>query len=121
MRDERLYLEDILEAAKSIETFLKNHTKEDLVASDLLQSAIIQKFSVIGEASSRISRGLKSRFPQVEWRKIIGIRNIMVHAYFAVDWNLIWETVNVDLPVLIEQIDEIILTEFGSDSSDIAN
>ena len=114
MRDERLYLEDILEAAKSIETFLRNATKEDLVASDLLQSATIQKFSVIGEASSKLSRGLRSRFPQVEWRKIIGIRNIMVHAYFAVDWNLIWETVEIDLPLLRKRFDEIIQLEFDT-------
>lgn len=112
MRDERLYLQDIRDATISIREFLEGVSETDFLGSDLLQSAVMQKFSVIGEAASKISKELKSRNPDIEWKKIIGIRNIIVHVYFAVNWSLVWKTVNDDIPVLNERIILILEGEF---------
>ncbi|MBA2333442.1 MAG: HepT-like ribonuclease domain-containing protein [Pyrinomonadaceae bacterium] len=112
MRDERLYLQDIRDAAGSIEQFLKHVSETDFLGSDLLQSAVIQKFLVIGEAASKISEGVKFRNSDIQWKKIIGIRNILVHVYFAVNWGLIWKTVSDDIPVLKERITSILQSEY---------
>lgn len=112
MRDEGLYLEDILDATRSIEQFLKHVSKADFLESDLLQSAVLQKLSVIGEAASKVSKQLKSRYPDVQWKKMIGARNVLIHMYFAADWDVIWKTAKNDIPVLNERIDSVLRREF---------
>lgn len=116
MRTEHLYLRDILEATVSIQQFLNNVSKNEFLESDLLQSAIIQKFSVIGEAASNISESLKTRYPDVQWKEIIGIRNILVHVYFSVNWTLIWKTIREDVPVLHSRIRYILECEYPANS-----
>lgn len=112
MRDERLYLQDICDAADAVGQFLKDVSKEDLLDSDMLQSAIIQKFSVIGEAAARVSEEIKSRHPSIKWKQIIGMRNILIHKYFAVDWEFIWVTAIERVPELNRQIRELLKSEF---------
>ena len=90
MRREKLYLKDIVEAADSIEEFLANVTREAFIESDLLRSAVLHKLTIIGEAASRIPRDFANQFPKVEWAEISGFRNIAVHQYFAIDWNIVW-------------------------------
>jgi len=120
MRDEGLYLDDILEAAESIKQFTGNLKKEDFLESDLVQSAILQKLTVIGEAAARITEETRSSYPQIQWRSITGLRNIAVHVYYTVDWNMIWEIVQSNIPQLKTQIAEIIAKDFplpdGSES-----
>ncbi len=112
MRDERLYLQDIIEAINSIESFLANLGEEDFAANNLVQSAVLYKLSIIGEASSRISAELRERYPHVEWKEIIGFRNFAVHAYFAINQPIVWTTATEDTAVLKEQILQILRNEF---------
>lgn len=112
MRDEGLYLDDILEAAESIERFVDGLSKDEFLASDLVRSAVLQKLTVIGEASARISDQLKSHYSQIGWRAITGLRNLAVHVYFTVDWNIIWEIVHSNIPELRLEVAEIITNDF---------
>lgn len=112
MRREELYLRDIVEATQSIERFLLGVDYTNFQQSDLLRSAVLQKLTIIGEAAARVSREFQSRHPSVEWADIIAFRNIAVHAYFAVDWDIVWTTAREDVPMLKEQIESIIHAEF---------
>lgn len=112
MRDEKLYLQDIIESVNSIESFLKSVEEKDFLTSDLLQSAILHKLTIIGEAAVNVSKELKNRHPQVEWKEIIGFRNFAVHVYFAVKWKIVWSTAMEDTAVLKNQIAEILQNDF---------
>ncbi|MDF1799782.1 MAG: DUF86 domain-containing protein [Planctomycetota bacterium] len=96
------------QAALAIAEFLTGVGERDFLASDLLQSAILQKLSVIGEAAARISLTVREQNPQVEWGVIVGLRNIVVHAYFSISWSAIWETARSDVPELLEDISRIL-------------
>lgn len=71
---------------------------------ELLQSAVVQKLTVIGEAARRVSADLTGGHPEVEWQFAIPLRNVVVHEYFAVSWATIWQTAVVDVPGLARQV-----------------
>jgi uncharacterized protein with HEPN domain len=100
MRSDRLYQADILDAIKAIESFTAGIVEERFVADELIQSAVLQKLSVIGEAAGRLSEATRAQAPEVSWKEIIGFRDVGVHAYFSVDWRIVFVTVNDDLPLL---------------------
>ena len=111
MRREKLYLTDIVEAADAIEGFLQNVSKATFIEDDLVRSAVLQKLTIIGEAAARLPSELKNRYSSIEWADIIGFRNIAVHAYFSVDWSIVWTTAMQEVPVLRMQIASILASE----------
>lgn len=106
MRSDRLYLSDILDAIEAIERFTAGLDEAGFVASELVQSAVLQKLSIIGEAAGRLSEATRAQATQVPWKEIIGFRNIAVHAYFSVDWRIVFVTITDDLPLLKGSIAE---------------
>lgn len=109
MRPELLYLADIIEAADAIARYLAALTgEEDFYEDDLRQSAILQKLIVIGEAASHLSAPFRERFVDVEWADIVAFRNIAVHAYFSVKWEIVWVTATQDVPRLCQRVVEIL-------------
>jgi uncharacterized protein with HEPN domain len=103
VRDDRLLLGDILDAIERIE----KHTSDGRTAFDsneLVQVWVVYHLQVIGEAVSRLSSHIRTSHPEVPWALIVGMRNILVHAYFGVDNEEIWSAVNNDLPSLKTQI-----------------
>ncbi len=108
MRPDRLYLLDIEEAALAIGRFLEGIDEGAFLSDELIQSAVLQKLTVIGEAAARVSTEVKLQHSAVEWPIIVGLRNIVVHAYFAVSWETIWETAQRDVPRLLKDIREVI-------------
>ena len=108
MRRDELYLADILEAANAIELFLKDVEKSRFVSDDLIRSAVLQKLTIIGEAAARITKQFKERHRDVEWTEIIAFRNLTVHAYFSIDWSIVWTTALKDVPQLKEKISAIL-------------
>lgn len=115
MRRDELYLGDIVGAADSIAEFVAGYDFEAFVNSELVRSAVVQKFAIIGEAAGRISNELRTRYAQIEWSQIIAFRNILVHAYFGTDWNEVWTTATVDCPVLRGQAANILAELSGPD------
>lgn len=112
MRPERLYLIDIVEAADSIQSFLKDVDEAAFLKSELLRSAVLQKLTVIGEAASRLPPIFCERYPEVPWRDIADFRNITVHAYFTIEWPIVWVAATKEAPLLRSQITDILSREF---------
>ena len=94
-----------------IQTFLAGLDASMFLASELHKAATLQKLMVIGEAAARLPQAFREAYPQVEWHDIVAFRNIAVHAYFAVQWDIIWATATDDVPVLRRQVLEILQTE----------
>ena len=113
MRRDELYLNDIVEASDHVAAFLGKLEFEDFQKSELIRSAVVQKLAIMREAAARISDDLKSRYSQIPWPQIIAFRNILVHAYFGIDWNEVWKAATVDCPLLRGEVAGIVVAEFG--------
>jgi uncharacterized protein with HEPN domain len=117
MRPERLYLSDVVEAVDAIAGFLDGIQETEFLESDLLRSAVLQKLTVIGEAAARLPPELCERHPEIPWRDIAGFRNIAVHAYFAVEWPIVWVAATVEAPALGPQVAEILARDFPGEDA----
>ena len=106
-RDIGLFIEDIIKSIKNIEEFSRSLDKDKFSKDNLRQSAIIRQLEIIGEAVKNISENLKNKNREIEWRNIASTRDKMIHHYFGVDLNIIWEIIKKDLPVLEKQIKKI--------------
>ncbi len=107
-RRELLYLNDIVEAAEAISTFIAGQDRDSFVGNDLVRSAILQKLQIIGEAAAHVSEETRSLTARVPWHQVVGFRNFTVHAYFAVDWDIVWTTAVDDAPAIANAVREII-------------
>jgi len=116
MRRELLYLEDILDACNLLDTFLQGMEASAFMSSELHKAAALQKLAVIGEAAARLPQEFRAKYHDVEWRDIIAFRNIAVHAYFSVKWDIVWATAQDDIPVLRTQVLKILQAEQIEDS-----
>lgn len=106
-RDE-LYLADILEACHKIVKRVQNISRSEWESDDVLFDATLRQLTIIGEAMSQISTDLQNQYKNVEWRDIRVFRNIIVHRYFRVDAEIIWNVMTRDVPVLLTQIEKIL-------------
>jgi uncharacterized protein with HEPN domain len=107
MRDSRERLRDIQEAIARIERYtIQGRTAFDL--DDLIQTWVVHHLQIIGEAANALPQDIRDQAPAIPWRKIIGMRNILVHHYFAVDRVVVWGVVEQDLPELRSAIDAML-------------
>ncbi|MGH9416263.1 MAG: HepT-like ribonuclease domain-containing protein [Terriglobales bacterium] len=97
-----------MEAADYIAGFLADCDLDQFRESELLRSAVAQKLAVIGEAASHVSADIRDRNAVVPWAQIVAFRNILTHAYFSVDWEIVWRTATVRCPELRQQIAQIL-------------
>lgn len=99
-RNYKLYLEDILDAMGSIERFVAGMKLENFIGDDKTVSAVIRKFEIIGEATKQIPEELTQKYPKIPWKEMAGMRDRLIHFYFGVDHNLVWETSQKRIPNL---------------------
>ena len=102
-REYKAYLKDILEAIGKIENYTKDISFDDFVAEELIQDGVVRNLEVIGEAVKNIPENIKSKKPEVEWKKIAGLRDILIHAYFGIDEDIVWDAVKNKLLELKEK------------------
>jgi len=118
MRHESLYPIDIIQAADHIAQFIAGVDFQTFRQSEILRSAVVQKLGVIGEAASHISEKVKTRHAEVPWPQIVAFRNILVHAYFGIDWEVVWRASTNRCPALRAQVAGILASEFGGPLGD---
>jgi uncharacterized protein with HEPN domain len=100
----------ILDSIIEIEGYTTKASFENFLANSMMRFASIKQIEIIGEAANYISDETKSKFADIQWRQIIGLRHILVHEYFGIDANLIWQIISDDIPKLKEAIKEVILS-----------
>ena len=110
MRDTKIYLQDILDAMEAIENFVVDFDLEGFKINDMLSSAVIRKFEVIGEAAKNVPKDITKKYPDVPWKKMAGMRDRLIHFYFGIKYDLVWHTIKAEIP-RIKPLIKRILTE----------
>ena len=109
------YINHIIDAISDIEESTKNISKEEFRSNKDVKDATLRRLEIIGEAAKNISENTRKKYSEVEWKKIAGTRDILIHHYFGVDTNTVWDVVKKDIPQLKEKIlkikEELILKE----------
>ena len=103
-KDDLIFIEHILDNINKIESFSKNMTKDELFKDEERQYAIVRAIEIIGEAAKNISKDLTKKYPNIEWKEIIGTRDKIIHHYFGVDLEIVWDIIKVNLPDLKQKI-----------------
>jgi len=97
-RNYLLFLEDIIAAMDAIERFVEGMSLEDLRRDDKTASAVIRKFEIIGEAAKHVPLSLRRAYPDIPWKEMAGMRDRLIHGYFGIDYDLVWQAVRVHIP-----------------------
>lgn len=107
-KDDLVYVDDMLDAIKKIRKYSKGTDKGEFVKNGMLVDAVIRNLEIIGEASSKLTPAFKDENNGIEWRKIIGMRNRIIHSYDTVDPEIVWDVVRHDLPALAVKLKELV-------------
>ncbi len=110
-RDYKLYLEDILDSIHKIQVYTKDVTFNQVNPSSMLMDALLHNLEIIGEAAKHVPIEIKDKNPDVDWRRITGLRDIVAHEYFGVSLEIIWDVIQNKLPELQASIERIIKEE----------
>jgi len=103
-------LRHMLESAEQALQFCSGRWRAELDREPMLRFALLHAVTLVGEAAARVSAKSQAALPDVPWRAIVGMRNRLVHGYFDIDTDLLWSTVNDDLPVLAQRIRAALVT-----------
>jgi uncharacterized protein with HEPN domain len=106
--DDLTRIRHMRDAGKEILEFAAGSTQASLAANRMLQLAIVKDLEIIGEAANNVSPECQSQYQYIPWRAMVGMRNRLVHAYFGIDFEVIWQTVQQDLPPLIQSLERVL-------------
>jgi len=107
-RDFKVFLKDILRAIERIEEYAGDLSYKDFCENQLVQDGVVRNLEIIGEAVKNLPKDVQKKYPTVEWKKIAGLRDILIHAYFGVDRDIVWDVVINNIPDLKKQISLIL-------------
>jgi uncharacterized protein with HEPN domain len=103
-RDSRVYLEDILEATRKITAYTRSLSKAAFLEDEKTFDAVVRNLEVIGEAVKKLPEDLRAKHPALEWKKMAGLRDILIHEYFGLDAEIVWDIVQNKVPVLDREV-----------------
>jgi uncharacterized protein with HEPN domain len=102
-----LFLNDILKSIIKIKKYTEKIEYDEFIKNDLLIDGVIRNLEVIGEAVKNIPASFRKKYPSIEWKKIAGLRDILIHEYFGIDHEILWDIINNKIPLLEKQIKSI--------------
>lgn len=103
-RSDKLLIEDMLESALKISRYTNGMSYDDFLENDMVIDAVIRNFEIIGEASNRFDDEFKLKNPTIEWRRMRGFRNRIVHDYFGIDYAIVWSIITEYVDLLIDEL-----------------
>lgn len=107
-RDYKVFLEDILEAIHKTRRYTAGLSQDAFRNDDKTLDAVVRNLEVIGEAVKKLPAKIRSKHPQVDWKRIAGLRDILIHEYFGIDIEIIWDILENKLPVLEREVKKIV-------------
>jgi uncharacterized protein with HEPN domain len=110
-RDDSIYIRHILDAARKALQFTANRSREDLNKDEMLAISLVHLLEIVGEAANFVSEDFRKQYPHIPWRKMIELRNRLIHGYFDINLDIVWDTVLKDLPPLVSDLEKIIPPE----------
>ena len=117
-RQPQIFVDHILESIKLVEEYTAGVTKDDFISSVRIQDMVMRRLEIIGEAVKRLPDEIKQLSPETPWKKIAGMRDVLIHEYFGVDLKLTWEVVQKELPPLKRSV-EVIKQQLGQHRLDL--
>ncbi|WP_027340823.1 HepT-like ribonuclease domain-containing protein [Halonatronum saccharophilum] len=108
MRRDSLFLSDIINAMDKIFKYTKGMGKEEFKRDEMVIDAVLRNIEIIGEAANKVSDQIRHDYDDLPWRKMIGLRNIVIYEYFGVDLGIIWEVITVNLPATKPKIEKVL-------------
>ncbi|MFZ9848810.1 MAG: DUF86 domain-containing protein [Flavobacteriales bacterium] len=105
------YLKHILDESNFVIKHTKSISKETFINDEVLSKAIVRSIEIIGEATKQVDENFKIKYPQIEWRKMSATRNILIHVYFGIDYDILWDIITTKIPVLQKHVEEILQKE----------
>ena len=110
-KDDLIRLRHMLDAMKESLSFAEGKTRVDLNTNRMLVLSLVKDIEIIGEAATQLTEICRNELQQIPWKKIIGMRNRLIHAYFEINLDVLWKIVTEDLPPLVKELEKIILPE----------
>lgn len=107
-RDELIYLQDIVESIIKISVYTSGFDKQAFLENEEKQDAVIRRLEIIGEAAKKISPETRSKYPNLPWKEMAGMRDVLIHEYFGVSPTIVWNVINNELSHLKVEIERII-------------
>lgn len=105
------YVRHILDETNYLLAQTENLTQDSFTQNETLKRAFVRSVEIIGEASKKIPTDIKDKYPNIEWRAIAGMRDRLIHDYFGIDYDIVWDVVSNKIPVLQKEIQRIIQNE----------
>ena len=103
-----IYIYHMLDAIKAIESYTKGYTFTDFLKTKMAQDAVMRNLEIMGEAAKRVSKDVREKYPVIEWKKIAGMRDILIHEYMGVDVHKVWRVIESRLPTLKKELVKIV-------------
>ena len=103
-KESLIFIEHILQNIEDIDSFMRGVSKDELKKNKEKLNAIVRSIEIIGEATKNLPESFKNKYPKIPWKKIIGTRDLMIHRYFGVDFDAVWDIIKKDLPELKTKI-----------------
>ena len=107
-RDPRLYLEDMRDCCRKVLRYTEGMTLGQLTGDEKTFDAVMRNLEITGEAARQVEAGVKERYPEVEWRRIAGFRDVAIHAYPTIDEEVVWDIIERKVPELLGQVERIL-------------
>jgi len=112
-RNEIMYLQDIAQSCEKVFRYTQGLSQADLIREEKTYDAVVRNLEIVGEAAKHIPDELRKQLPNIEWRKVAGLRDMLAHAYFGIDDDILWDVIQNKVPQLSKAINEFLNKQQG--------